>query len=164
MGGKALNGKRITSLEACGLFERLLLENDLGCKAEKILLCGSARRVKKTCGDLDIVFIDRDDAVKAWLVENYGTKKNGKPQTTVLYNGVQVEFYEATQDSWGTCTLMWTGSKWNNIKLRKAAKARGLKLSQHGLFDTDNNNLAAGKSEEEVFGLLGFNYIEPCKR
>ena len=95
MGGKALNGKRIPVLEAYALFEKMLLANDLGCKAEKILLCGSARRCKKTCGDLDIVFIDRNDAVKTWLVENYGTKKNGKPQTTILYDGVQVEFYEA---------------------------------------------------------------------
>ena len=62
------------------------------------------------------------------------------------------------------CTLMWTGSKWNNIKLRKAAKARDLKLSQHGLFDQDGNNLAAGKSEEQVFELLGFDYVEPQKR
>ena len=56
------------------------------------------------------------------------------------------------------------GSKWNNIKLRKAAKARDLKLSQHGLFDQDGNNLAAGKSEVEVFELLGFDYVEPQKR
>ena len=38
MGGKALNGKRIPVLEAHALFEKLLLENDLGCKADKILL------------------------------------------------------------------------------------------------------------------------------
>ncbi len=167
MGGKALNGNKITLEEANNLFAKILSENDLSSKAEKITLCGSARRGKKQCGDLDIVFIDggeEESLLKEWLIDNYGVKKNGKPQTTILYDGVQVEFYEATQDSWGTSTLMWTGSKWNNIKLRKAAKARGLKLSQHGLFDTDNNNLAAGKSEEEVFGLLGFNYIEPCKR
>ena len=167
MGGKALNGNKITLEEANNLFAKILSENDLTSKVEKITLCGSARRGKKQCGDLDIVFIDggeEESLLKEWLIDNYGVKKNGKPQTTILYDGVQVEFYEATQDSWGTSTLMWTGSKWNNIKLRKAAKARGLKLSQHGLFDTDNNNLAAGKSEEEVFGLLGFNYIEPCKR
>ena len=165
MGGKALNGNKITRDEAYDLYNHIINEHSLESKHNRIQLCGSARRGKKQCGDLDIVFQDNENGdFKAWLLETFGTKKNGKPQTTVLYNGVQVEFYEATQDSWGTCTLMWTGSKWNNIKLRKAAKARGLKLSQHGLFDTDNNNLAAGKSEEEVFGLLGFNYIEPCKR
>ncbi len=165
MGGKALDGNRITCKDAHALFARLVLDNSLRCKADKIMLCGSARRKKKTSGDLDIVFIDNEnEAVKAWLLEEFGTKKNGKPQNTALIEGVQVEFYEATQETWGTCTLMWTGSKWNNIKLRKAAKARDLKLSQHGLFDGDGNNLAAGKTENEVFELLGFDYIEPQKR
>ena len=165
MGGKALDGIRVTNEEAHKLFESIIKVNELELKADKILLCGSARRGKKTSGDLDIVFVDSpNEAVKTWLLEQFGTKKNGKPQNTALIDGVQVEFYEATQDTWGTCTLMWTGSKWNNIKLRKAAKARDLKLSQHGLFDTDGDNLAAGKSENEVFELLGFDYVEPQKR
>ena len=165
MGGKALNGNKITRDEAYDLYNHIINTHKLHRKHNRIQLCGSARRGKKQCGDLDIVFQDNEAGdFKAWLLETFGTKKNGKPQTTVLYNGVQVEFYEATQDSWGTCTLMWTGSKWNNIKLRKAAKARDLKLSQHGLFDQDGNNLAAGKSEEQVFELLGFDYVEPQKR
>ena len=165
MGGKALNGNKITRDEAYDLYNHIINTHKLHRKHNRIQLCGSARRVKKQCGDLDIVFQDNENGdFKAWLLETFGTKKNGKPQTTVLYNGVQVEFYEATQESWGTCILMWTGSKWNNIKLRKAAKARGLKLSQHGLFDASGINLAAGKSEEQVFGLLGFDYIEPQNR
>ena len=165
MGGKALNGNKITREEAYDLYNHIINTHKLHRKHNRIQLCGSARRGKKQCGDLDIVFQDNENGdFKAWLLETFGTKKNGKPQTTVLYNGVQVEFYEATQDSWGTCTLMWTGSKWSNIKLRKAAKARDLKLSQHGLFDKDGNNLAAGKSEEQVFELLGFDYVEPQKR
>jgi len=165
MGGKALDGKRITNEQAHRLFESIVLNHNLGCKADKILLCGSARRGSKTSGDLDIVFVDSENAdVKTWMLEQFGTKKNGKPQNTALIDGVQVEFYEATQETWGTCTLMWTGSKWNNIKLRKAAKSRGLKLSQHGLFDDQGANLASGKSEEQVFGMLGFDYITPQKR
>jgi DNA polymerase (family 10) len=164
MGGKALSGRRISNEEAFRLAEKIICENDLGCKVDRILLCGSARRGKKTSGDLDIVFIDSEnDALKAWLVDNYGVKKNGKPQTTILYDGVQVEFYEATPETWGSCTLMWTGSAYNNIQLRKAAKKRGLKLSQHGLFD-GSVNLAAGKSEREIFELLGKTYKAPHER
>jgi DNA polymerase (family 10) len=165
MGGKALNGNKITRDEAYDLYNHIINKHGLESKHNRIQLCGSARREKKKCGDLDIVFVDNESgALKAWLLENFGKKKNGKPQTTVLIDGVQVEFYEATHESWGTCTLMWTGSKWNNIKLRKAAKARDMKLSQHGLFDQDGNNLAAGKTEEQVFELLGFDYVEPQKR
>ena len=60
MGGKALNGKRIPVEQANELFAKLVSENNLDLKSDRILLCGSARRQKKTCGDLDIVFIDRD--------------------------------------------------------------------------------------------------------
>ena len=165
MGGKALGGTRITREEAYDLYNKIIATNKLETKHNRIQLCGSARRGKKQCGDLDIVFQDNEAGdFKAWLLESFGTKKNGKHQNVALFGGVQVEFYEATQESWGTCTLMWTGSKWNNIKLRKAAKARDLKLSQHGLFDQDGNNLTANKTEAEVFGLLGFDYLAPQKR
>jgi DNA polymerase (family 10) len=164
MGGKALNGRRIPVLEATALFEKMLLENDLGRKTDKMLLCGSVRRCKKTCGDLDIVFIDSEnDAIKGWLLDNYGTKKNGKPQTTILYEGVQVEFYEATPKTWGSSVLMWTGPAFSNIQLRKAAKKKGLKLSQHGLFD-GKSNIAAGKAEYEIFEMLGKEFKEPHER
>jgi DNA polymerase (family X) len=168
MGGKALNGKKITWAQAGTLFEKIIMDHDLSNRSQRIWLCGSWRRGKKTCGDLDIVFIDKDStphgSVKTWLVENFGTKKNGTPQTVCLIDGIQVEFYEAKPETWGSSVLMWTGSKWNNIKLRKAAKSRNLKLNQHGLFNEDNVNLAANKTEEEIFELLETKYVEPSRR
>jgi len=166
MGGKALNGKTITNEEAHQLFEKLVLENNLGCKVEKILLCGSARRGKDTCGDLDIVFIDGgedENLLKEWLADNYGLKKNGKPQTTILYEGVQVEFYEATQESWGSNVLMWTGSAFNNVRMRRKAKKLGYKMSQHGILN-EGVNLTAGFTEEQIYDFLGYDYVEPQKR
>lgn len=164
MGGKALGGKTITNAEAFSLFEKIVLENGLKDKTEKILLCGSARRGKEKSGDLDIVFIDKDTALKAWLTENFGTKKNGTPQTTILIDGVQVEFYEATSETWGSTTLMWTGSAYNNIKMRKACKKMGWTMSQYGIKDKDKVNLTANMSEEEIFEFLGMKYIKPSDR
>ena len=163
MGGKALGGRKITNKEAFELAEKIILEHNLGCKVEKILLCGSARRGKKESGDLDFVFIDRNGSTKKWLSETFGYKKNGKPQTTGLVDGVQIEFYEATPETWGSSVLMWTGSMWTNIKLRKKAVKKGWKLSQHGLFEGDIN-LAKNKSEEEIFNLLDLEYVNPNKR
>lgn len=164
MGGKALGGKTITYAEAFALFEKIVLENNLGCKVEKILLCGSARRGKESCGDLDVVFIDRNDAVKQWLVDNYGLEKNGKPQTTILYDGVQVEFYEATQETWGSNTLMWTGSAQNNVLMRRKCKRKGWTMSQYGIKDESGLNLTAGMTEEQIYSFLEMEYAEPSKR
>jgi DNA polymerase (family 10) len=166
MGGKALNGKQITNEEALQLFEKLVLENNLGCKTEKILLCGSARRGKDTCGDLDIVFIDggeEENLLKEWLIDNYGVKKNGKPQTTILYEGVQVDFYEATHETWGSNVLMWTGSAFNNVRMRRKAKKLGYTMSQHGILN-EGVNLTSGFTEEQIYAFLGYDYVEPQKR
>ena len=165
MGGKALGGKTITWQEAHELFEKIFMENSLGCKSEKMLLCGSARRGKETCGDMDIVFIDNaNNSVKQWLIENFGTKKNGKAQTTVLIDGVQVEFYEATRETWGSNVLMWTGSAQNNIRMRRICKKKGWKMSQHGIKDESGTNLTANMSEEDIYEFLGMKYSDPSKR
>ena len=47
MGGKALGGRKITNKEAFELAEKIILENNLSSRVNKILLCGSARRGKK---------------------------------------------------------------------------------------------------------------------
>jgi len=165
MGGKALNGKTITNTEALSLFEKILLENDLTSKTQKILLCGSARRGKSTCGDLDIVFIDSEDnSTKAWLSDIFGFKKNGKPQTVGLIDGVQIEFYEAKEEDWGSQTLMWTGSASNNIRLRRICKKNGWKMSQYGIKDESGKNLTSGMSEQEIYSFLGMDFSEPEER
>lgn len=167
MGGKALNGKKITCAEAHNLFEKIVKENNLNQKTSNILLCGSARRKKSKCGDLDIVFIDsgeEENLLKEWLIDNYGVKKNGKPQTTILYEGVQVEFYEATQETWGSTILMWTGSAYNNIKMRRKCKKKGWTMSQYGIKDSSGNNLTANMSEKEIYEFLEIPYVNPQER
>lgn len=164
MGGKALNGKTITNKESHDLFEKIILENNLGCKVDRIFLAGSARRGKPICGDIDIVFIDKEGLTKQWLAEKFGLKKNGKPQTTVLIEDVQVEFYEATEECFGSQLLMWTGSAENNIRLRQICKKRGLTMSQYGIKDSSGKNLTAGMSEAEIYTFLGLEYISPLER
>ena len=164
MGGKALNGKTITNIQAQELFKNLVVSNHLTDKSTKILLCGSARRGKSTCGDLDIVFIDREGHFKSWLSKTFGFKKNGKPQTVGLIEGVQVEFYESTEEAWGSQTLMWTGSASNNIRLRRICKKRGWTMSQYGIKDKSKKNLTAFMTESEIYGFLGVEYVDPEDR
>lgn len=165
MGGKALNGKKLNNSEAYDLYNRIVYENNLEEKSSSILLCGSARRGKESCGDLDIVFIDNENnSIKGWLSENFGFKKNGKPQTVGLIDGVQIEFYESTKECWGSQVLMWTGSASNNIRLRRSAKRLGLKMSQYGIKDKNGVNLTANMGEEEIFKFLGHEYLSPEKR
>ena len=165
MGGKALGGRKVEITEAENIYRSIVA--DIVPFSERVMLCGSARRGKKLLGDMDIVYVNRPQAcgysMDTWLTEQFGLKKNGKPQNVGLIQGVQVEFYPATIETWGTCILMWTGSMWNNIKLRKRAKKYGFKLSQHGLFDGDVN-LAANKTECQVFELLNAKYLKPEER
>lgn len=165
MGGKALNGKRLKNDEAYTLYEKIVNNNKLEEKSMNILLCGSARRGKESCGDLDIVFVDDENhSLKNWLSETFGFKKNGKVQTVGLFEGVQIEFYESTKECWGSQTLMWTGSASNNIRLRRAAKKQGLKMSQYGIKDNSGINLTANMNEEEIFSFLGLKYLSPNER
>ena len=48
--------------------------------------------------------------------------------------------------------------------MRSAAKRKGLKLNEYGLFDRDTNEYLGGATEEEIYDLLGRTYKPPEMR
>ncbi|NQS99730.1 MAG: PHP domain-containing protein, partial [Candidatus Omnitrophica bacterium] len=55
--------------------------------------------------------------------------------------------------------LYFTGSKEHNIKLRKLAKKKGLKINEYGLFR--KNKCLVGRTEAEIFNKLKLPFIAP---
>jgi DNA polymerase (family 10) len=62
-------------------------------------------------------------------------------------------------DDFGSAMVYFTGSRELNIKLRKIAISRDMKLNEYGVFHGDER--LAGKTEADVFRALGLDYIPP---
>ncbi|MBS7637485.1 DNA polymerase/3'-5' exonuclease PolX, partial [Candidatus Bathyarchaeota archaeon] len=127
---------------------------------------GSTRRMAETVGDLDIlVSSERPTAV----VRRFTSMPNisrviskGRTRSTVILGkGVRVDLRVVPPESYGAALQYFTGSKEHNIKLRKMAKERGLKLSEYGLFERGSGKRIAGGKEWEIYHHLGLSWIEP---
>jgi len=133
-------------------------------EVKKISSAGSLRRQKETVRDIDILAISDNPA------KIMGTFTRLPNVATVLAKGetkasirtkddVQVDCRVVEEKSFGAALLYFTGSKNFNIKIRKLAIKKGLKVNEYGIFRRDK--FVAGKAEEEIFKLLGMSYIEP---
>ena len=152
--GRALPRARdlCARLLATGLFER-------------IEPAGSLRRGKETVGDLDLLALsDRpEEAVDAFcsLPEVAEVLARGPTRASVrLADGVQADLRLVPRESFGAALQYFTGSKEHNVRLRERAVARGLKLSEYGLFDREGRAIA-GEDEAGVYRALGLAYIPP---
>ncbi len=65
------------------------------------------------------------------------------------------------EDQYGAALQYFTGSKDHNISLRRLALDRNWKLNEYGLSDLSTGERIAGKSEDEVYRMLGLPFIEP---
>lgn len=170
MGGKALGGKRIDREDAEEMFNRISNDILLGESpmAGHLTLCGSYRRGKESCGDMDIVVCpDNESALKQfdrWAIHHLGYQKSGKPARKALIDGVQVEFYVAAPDNYGTFKQMWTGSMKHNIKLRRLSKSKGFSMSQYGFRNRETGELVTCATEEEVYAFLDIDFVDPKDR
>ncbi len=127
-------------------------------------IAGSFRRRKETIGDLDVLIraSKRQTAADA-ITEHESVAEvisKGKDKVRVrLRNGLAVDFLFFNQEAFGSALLYFTGSKAHNIALRKRARKRHWKLSEHGLFS--GRKRIAGASEKEVYGKLKMPLIPP---
>lgn len=83
---------------------------------------------------------------------------------------VQVDLRVLPPASWGAALLYFTGSKEHNIRLRDRSIRMGYTLNDWGLFPIDEEKTAphlrgvkaaAGRTEEEIYGLLKLPYVPP---
>ena len=133
-------------------------------EVKKISEAGSLRRRKETIGDADILIASNNPSkIINYFISLPGIAKIlGKGTTKVsvkMAAGFDVDIRVVSEKSFGSALQYFTGSKEHNIVLRKIAISKGLKLNEYGLFK--GNKMIAGENEENIYKLLGLNYIEP---
>jgi DNA polymerase (family 10) len=78
---------------------------------------------------------------------------------------IHVDFKVVPEESWAFSLCHFTGSKAENIRLRKAALSKGLSLSEYGFKDKDGRIHTYGlKTERDIYEYLGLPYVEPWNR
>jgi len=139
------------------------------CK--KIVVVGSIRRNKPTVRDADFVIVTND---LDWYnlgqeLRRMKTKTinagNQIIKTLYLYGDkyFQLDFYRATQNTFGIHKLIRTGSAEHNMWLAQLAISKGMRIKySQGLLK--DGQVVAGKTEESVFEALDLPYTEPEER
>jgi DNA polymerase (family 10) len=130
----------------------------------RVSAAGSLRRMRETIGDIDILATGKKGAViieefcQLPLVERILAQGDTKG-SVIVEGGTQVDLRVVEEAAYGAALQYFTGSKDHNIKLREMAKAGGLKISEYGVFKGQRK--LSGKTEEEVYKVLGLPLIPP---
>ncbi|HKR72762.1 MAG TPA: helix-hairpin-helix domain-containing protein [Candidatus Nitrosocosmicus sp.] len=138
-------------------------------KVSKIIVVGSFRRMKETVGDIDMLVVSKypanviDDFITMPQINEILSRGTSKAFVR-LNNGVDMDLLVVPEDSYGSASLYFTGSKEHGIRLRKIAQRHGYRLNEWGLFDNKTGQKLAGESETGIYNLLGLEWIPPEMR
>ncbi len=143
-------------------------------------ICGSYRRDKITCGDIDILITNRDthddihylpkyvnNLTKIGFIVDHLTYKGEKKYMGVckLYNlGRRIDLRFVEYAAYYAALIYFTGSKNFNIQIRNKAIDLGYSLNEYGLTQKKTKKLICLHSEEEIFNLLKLDYVKPSDR
>ena len=130
---------------------------------------GSLRRGCETIGDLDLLVTGADPEKIAGHFLAFpkiaDMIAHGENKISVkLKEGIQVDVRLLEPSSYGAAMQYFTGSKAHNVVLRDRAKRMGYKLNEYGLFRIADDKIVASKTEQEIYKVLGLEYIEPEMR
>jgi DNA polymerase (family 10) len=134
--------------------------------AERVELAGSARRMTDTCKDLDVVVASTDPAAITGAFAELGEVEEvhsaGEAGArAVTHSGLPVDLRVVPAESFGNLLQHLTGSGRHNEALRTEAVRRGLHVSEYGVADEQSGETHACATEEEVYALLGMDWIPP---
>lgn len=160
--GRILLGDALPVAES--IIKRLLASK----LVDRAVVAGSARRMRETVGDIDILAISKrnteamDEFTGLDDVESIISK--GPTRTTVwLKIGLSCDLRVLPPESFGAAQQYFIGNREHNIEVRKIAIKKGYKLNEYGLFDS-KNKIVASDDEKEIYEKLGLQYMPPEMR
>jgi DNA polymerase (family 10) len=173
--------RRFLLAEALVEAEPLLAHLRASSAALGVELAGSARRMRETVADLDLVAASDDPAALSARLAAYPLAaevlSRGATKTTVrLASGLQIDLRVVPPADFATLLHHLTGSKAHHVKLRGIARDLGFTLSEWGLHrlppraaraaemgdaPPDPSAKVAIASEEELYRALGLAFVPP---
>ena len=134
--------------------------------ADRVELAGSARRMTDSVKDIDVIAIASNPpelalaAAALDLVESASTPAESGVRLRT-HTAMRVDLRIVAPDQFGNLLQHFTGSKEHNMALRDFAVRKGLHVSEYGVLDDATGETHRCATEEEVYALLGMQYIEP---
>ncbi len=138
---------------------------------EKVTPAGSLRRGRETVGDLDLLVTGPACAPEhtGAAVEHVAAypgihdiiAKGENKVSFHLSSGLQVDVRLLPTASYGAALQYFTGSKAHNVALRQRAVKMGYTLSEWALARLDDESTVAAATEEEIYAVLGMDWIAP---
>lgn len=133
---------------------------------QQVVEAGSIRRMKETIGDIDILVASEEPGAVMKSIAALPVVKEvlatGETKASILTrDNLQIDIRVVEPASWGAALQYFTGSKEHNVKLREMASKMNLKINEYGVFQEKESRKIAGQSEEEVYRILGLQYIPP---
>jgi DNA polymerase (family 10) len=133
---------------------------------DQVEVAGSLRRWADTCKDIDIVATATDpralvDAFADLPLLGEVHRAGEAGARAVTHNGVPVDFRIVAPENWGNLLQHLTGSGKHNEAMRTEAVKRGFHVSEYGVIDDSTGTTHACATEEEVYALLGMQFIPP---
>jgi len=129
-------------------------------------VAGSVRRLADTCKDIDLIATsDSPKELAAHIAAHHLVSSAGNPSE----NGVRLETHQdvgvdvriVEPEAFGNLLQHFTGSAAHNTELREVAVSEGLHVSEHGILDDETGETERFRTEQEVYGRLGYEYIVP---
>src|SRR5919205_2077599 len=157
---------RLLLSKALDMAENLLAAIREHPAAERVELAGSARRWAETCKDLDFVATAHDpealaDAFAALPLIGEVQTKAAAGVKAVTHNGLPIDLRIVPPENFGNLLQHFTGSGKHNEALRTEAVKRGFHVSEYGVIDDSSGITHACATEQEVYELLGMQFIPP---
>ncbi len=165
-GENASGSGRMVLNRALAVGEQLVSTLRADPASERVELAGSARRMTDSVKDLDVIATAHDPLALAQaaaaleLVEAAQTPGESGVRLRT-HTGLKVDLRIVAPDQFGNLMQHFTGSKEHNMALRDAAVRKGLHVSEYGVLDDATAQTHRCEREEEVYALLGLEYIPP---
>lgn len=133
---------------------------------QRVEVTGQVRRWTKLVDSVDLLVVarDADEVLDSLTIHpNIGEVLWREKNRLQLFSrwGVNVELTVVPEEQFWYALLWSTGSQEHYRRLQFMAWKRGWRLNRHGLFPRAGGGMPRVKGEEDIYRLLGLQYIVP---